>query len=352
METVRWLPGAVAGVLLAGCATAVAPPDLSQVWPLPPDSPRIRYLETLWRSDQFKDENRSWLKDVVLGPDEARATKRMVKPYGVTTDQQGRIYVTDTGLGVVWVFDREKKEVRFLGDSGQGRLATPSGITVDSRGVIYVADTKLDRIFGYDPAGKVILAIGQPDEFYSPAGLALDDRSRRLYVTDAGRHKIRVYDSVSGAFLFEFGKRGAAAGDFNFPTHLHVKRGQLYVTDTMNFRVQVFTLDGQYLRKYGQMGASFGQLARPKGVAVDSEGHVYVVDAAFGNFQIFDTRGDLLLFVGRTGASSGEFWLPAGLHIDGKDRIYVVDQYNRRLQVFEYLGSVEIAKAATKDVEQ
>ncbi len=335
--------------IFAGCATAPSAPMPEYVWPLPPDTPRIRFVETFWNTEQMKTQTRSWIKDVVLGPDTKNA-RRMVKPFAVTTDKQGRIYVTDTGLGTVWVFDREKNEVRFLGDDGAVHLATPSGIAVDDRGIVYVADTKLDRIFAFDQKGKVVLAIGQPDEFYNPSGLAIDGKSGRLYVTDSGRHKVRVYDTVSGKFLFEFGKRGPESGEFNFPTHLFLKAGRLYVSDTMNFRVQVFTLDGRFVRKYGEMGSDLGQLARPKGVAVDSEGHVYVVDAAFANFQIFDDKGDLLMFVGRTGWSPGEFWLPAGLHIDDKDRIYVVDQYNRRLQVFEYLGKdVQFARAAKND---
>ncbi|MBI3635565.1 MAG: 6-bladed beta-propeller [Candidatus Rokubacteria bacterium] len=336
---------AVAALLVsAGCATTTPVKPSVLVWPLPPEAPRIRYVESLWHSDQFKDTKNTWLMDIVLGPDGKR-TNRMVKPFAVTTDAKGRVYVTDTGLSRVWVFDREKKEVRFLGDSGQGQLVTPSGVAVDARGIVYVSDTKLDRVFAYDEQGKVVLAIGQPEEFYSPSGLAIDQASKRLYVADAGRHKIRVYDTESGKFLFEFGTRGTATGQFNYPTHLFLAKGVLYVTDTMNFRVQVFALDGRYLRKYGEMGANFGQLARPKGVAVDSEGHVYVVDAAFGNVQIFSGDGDLLLFVGQTGFDAGQFFLPAGMHIDAKDRVYVVDQYNRRVQVFDYLGKTEFAGA-------
>ncbi len=337
------LAGAV--IVLAGCATAPPAPPREYVWPLPPETPRIRYVESFSSSEHYGAGRRNWLRDAVLGPD-GRKLERMVKPYAATTDRQGRLYVTDTGIGAVWVFDPEQKQVRFLGNEGPVRLATPSGVAVDERGVVFVADTKLDRVVGFDQAGKVVLAIGQADEFYSPAGLAVDPRSGYLYVADSGRHKIRVYETVGGRFLFEFGRRGTGPGEFNFPTHLAFHRGRLYVTDTMNFRVQVFTPDGTFVRRYGEMGDRFGQLARPKGVGVDSEGHVYVVDAAFGNFQIFNGEGELLLFVGRTGREPGEFWLPAGLHIDGRDRIYVVDQYNRRVQVFQYLGGADVARAA------
>lgn len=330
-----------AGILLvaavaAGCATVTPPAPVDLVWPLPPEQPRIRYIESLYSSDQFGSQDRSWLKDLLTG-DDGPGTLRLGKPYAVTTDDRGRVYVTDTGGSRVWVFDREKRQVRYLGISGQGQLAIPSGVAVDERGYVFVSDTKHDRVFAYDENGRVALAIGKPDEFYSPSGLAIDRSSQRLYVADSGRHKIRVYDTRTGTFIFEFGVRGTEPGQFNFPTFLHLRDGALYVTDTMNFRVQVFSPEGVFLRKYGELGASYGQLSRPKGVAVDSEGHVYLVDAAFANFQIFNHDGRLLLFVGQAGIQPGEFFLPAGMHIDERDRIYVVDQYNRRVQVFQYL---------------
>jgi DNA-binding beta-propeller fold protein YncE len=77
--------------------------------------------------------------------------------------------------------------------------------------------------------------------------------------------------------------------------------------------------------------------ARPRGVALDSEGHVYVVDAMFNNVQVFDLEGAILLAFGEYGRGVGQFWLPAGICIDENDTIYVSDSLNRRIQVFQYL---------------
>jgi len=105
----------------------------------------------------------------------------------------------------------------------------------------------------------------------------------------------------------------------------------------MNFRVQVFGPDGAFVRAFGSVGDSAGNLARPKGVGVDSEGHIYVADATFNGFEIFDGEGSPLLSVGVAGNGPGEFVLPAGLFVDDQDRIYVADQGNARVQVFQYL---------------
>ena len=106
----------------------------------------------------------------------------------------------------------------------------------------------------------------------------------------------------------------------------------------MNFRVQVLDPDGKPVATFGGIGDAYGQLARAKGIALDSDGNIYVVDAAFNNFQIFNREGQVLLAVGVAGLAPGQFWLPAGAAIDDKDRVYVVDQYNRRVQIFQYLG--------------
>ena len=81
-----------------------------------------------------------------------------------------------------------------------------------------------------------------------------------------------------------------------------------------------------------------GAFARPKGVAVDSEGHVYVADAAFNNIQIFDDQGRLLLFFSGGGHGEGQLYVPLGLGIDHRDRIYVADRANNRIQVFQYVS--------------
>ena len=171
----------VAVLLLGGCASATSRPAQNLAWPLPPETARIKYLEAYSRRGHFGSQGSDRLKAMLLG-DDGRSQERMLKPFAVTTDAKGRVYVTDTGLAAVWVFDGEKKEVRFLGDSGAGQLGTPSGVAVDARGVVFVADAQLDRVIGFDESGKVVLAIGEKEEFHSPAGLAADQASGRLYV--------------------------------------------------------------------------------------------------------------------------------------------------------------------------
>jgi len=319
-------------LLLNGCAKTLPPVDL--VWPNPPEEPKIRYVRGYSSGNEFGKTGLDAFRESLFGED---VGGRLAKPYGVAADKEGRVYVVDSGQAMVWVFDEQTKKVTYLGTSGQGALKSPIGIAVDARGVVFVSDVTLKRVYGFDPKGKLVLAIGKGEELPRPTGLAIDPATNRLYVSDTKLHKIRVYDANTGAFVKEIGDRGTEEGKFNFPTNLFIRGDKLYVGDTGNFRVQILDLEGKFMKKIGQLGDRLGDLARPKGIGVDSDGHIYVVDAAFDNFQIFNEEGKLLLYIGEAGAGPGKFWLPAGMYIDERDRIYVADQYNNRVQVFQYL---------------
>ncbi|MDQ7007247.1 MAG: SMP-30/gluconolactonase/LRE family protein [Acidobacteriota bacterium] len=311
-------------------------PSPALVWPLPPAQPRIRFVRTLQGSEDYR-KPRSRLRRLLIGPQRKRGVS-LRKPYGVTVDKQGRIYVTDTGNGRIVVFDEAAQKVRHLKIDPRVRLITPIGIAVDDRQRVYVSDAKLDQVFRIAPGGAVEWAIGPVEGLRNPTGIALDAGRSRLYVADSHLHRIFVYDAETGRHLETWGHRGNSDGAFNFPTNLTLDAlGNLWVVDTGNFRVQQFSPAGRHLQTVGGLGDAPGSFTRPKGIAIDPEGHVYVVDAAFNNFQVFNGQGRLLLAVGTLGRSAGSFWLPAGMHIDAKGRIYVVDQVNRRVQVFEYL---------------
>jgi DNA-binding beta-propeller fold protein YncE len=317
-----------------------AAPARQLTWPLPPEQPRIRYLTSYHGADDFKTKKSGRWKSLLLGQDAAAGTPAdtLVKPYAIAVGPTGRVYVTDTAVRRVFVFDPDARTLSYVGDSGTGKLTKPTGVAADEDGTVFVADATLNRVFGYASDGRLVIAIGKDGELKSPAGLAVDSTHKYLYVADTAEHKVLCYSTVDGSLVRTMGKRGGDAGEFNFLTNLFVDaRGRLFVSDTMNFRVQIFDADGKALGSFGAQGDTPGSFNRPKGVAVDSEGHIYVADTSFNNFQVFDADQRLLLFVGAAGREPGEFYLPAGIYIDRRDSIYVADQGNSRVQVFQYL---------------
>ncbi|MFQ6032620.1 MAG: hypothetical protein ACE5K2_06840 [Candidatus Zixiibacteriota bacterium] len=274
------------------------------------------------------------------------------------------MYVVDTGWKKVLVFDLSARELYLLGEKGRGMLINPLGVTTDDEGRIYVTDAAGCRILIYDNAGRFITAFGGENQLVRPSGIVVNNSLGIIYVVDTWDHQVKAF-SKRGKLLFTIGKkgqkeekgekydhawnRGSGDGEFRFPTHIAIgPDGRLYVVDTLNFRVQIFDAKGNFLAKFGKVGDSPGCFYRPKWICLDSEGHIYVADAAFNNVQIFDQQGRLLLFFGTFGYGRADLRLPAGLFIDRRDNIFVVDQYNHRIQVYKYLGSQPEEKIMAK----
>ncbi|HWR72167.1 MAG TPA: 6-bladed beta-propeller, partial [Nitrospirota bacterium] len=254
------------------------------------------------------------------------------RPYGVFA-RNSKLVVTDLRKRGVLIFDLAAKRMNFMG--GEGNLQTPASAVMDAAGNVYVADAGKDRILIYDPNGDYRTAFVIKDS--KPVALAINDRTGRLYVVDRKSHRVVVL-SLEGKELFSFGRQGKEDGEFNIPLGVALDgNNRIYVLDSGNFRVQQFDENGKFLLKFGSAGDRHGFFSNPKGIALDSDGHLYVTDAAFNNFQIFNQQGDVLLSVGRMGSAPGYLYLPGGIAIDENDRIYVADQFNARIQVFQYL---------------
>ncbi len=339
--------GAISAVLLvSGCATQPAVEEVRKVehqtiWPQPPEPPRIRYLGDLTAIDV--PDQKTTLADVLMGKQEVDLVTSLAKPYTVHSDSRGHVYVADTGLQGLVVFDlNNNNKTTIWGAGGAGALSKPVGVTSDEQGNVYVSDALGKRVVVFNSEGNFIDAYGGESVFELPAGMVFNEQTQRLYVVDTKKHQIIVLDR-EGNVDFTIGANGANPGFFNFPTNIAIDaNGRLYVADSMNFRVQVLEADGTYVRHMGQVGQRIGDFFRLKGVGVDTFGHIYAVDASYQNFQIFNEEGQLLLYVGSGGSGApAKFALPAGMHVDKNNRIFIADQYNRRVQMFEFVGDAE-----------
>lgn len=322
---------------LAGCAAAPVEKRPEIFWPQPPDPPKITFVQSLSEPKDIGIKPSLFKKVIqfIFGKEEV---PHVVRPSGIAVDEEGGIYIADTGLQVVHYFGQTPPSYRQFFRLAPGeRLQNPIGLAVDGGKRLYVSDANLNRIFVFDPEGKLVRAIGKDEEMQRVSGIALDRARGRLYAVDTLGHQIVQY-TLSGEKVGVIGKRGAGNGEFNFPTYAAVdSEGALYISDSLNFRVQVFDPDGGFRSQMGSLGNTLGQFSRPKGVAVDGAGHIYVVDTLYDNVQIFNPSGELLLHFGKSGIEPGNFWLPAGIAIDRRGRIYVADSYNERVQVFQLL---------------
>ena len=274
----------------------------------------------------------------------------LTKPMGIAGDASGLLYVADPAQRrVVALRPTLDGALEFAAAyGGRSVLINPVDVAVSLDGQrVYVADSYLHQVVVFDREGSLIRRIGKDEGDIE----AKAQRMASLAVSTSPPSGNHGTDTETGSESSDMvPNRGAADGEFRFPAFVDVAPdGTLYVSDGMNFRVQAFDRAGEYLRRIGRHGDVPGSFARPKGVATDSEGHLYVVDAAFNNVQMFDRDGQLLLVFAEFGSRDGQVYMPAGITIDGSDRIYLADRYNDRIQVFQYLSDTTLGSSENVD---
>jgi sugar lactone lactonase YvrE len=320
---------------VAACAPATVKdaqtsgPVVEIVWPAPPQTPRIRYLYSFSEPGDLGIKPGAFKRFVQFFAGKER--HGMLRPYAVAADEE-IIAVADPGLRLVHLFLIKESKYEVIRDAGDESFESPVGISL-SQDAIYVADSAAGKVFVFDRQGNHSNTI---TSLTRPTGIAFHAASGRLFVTDTIENEVVVFER-SGMRLDEIGARGLAIGDFNFPTSLALHGDTLLVNDTLNFRIQAFTLDGTPVSSFGEIGDGSGQFALSKGLGADADGHVYVADALSNYVQIFDQDGRFLLSFGGMGGESGQFMLPAGIYIAG-NTIFIADSQNQRVQVFEFLG--------------
>jgi peptidylamidoglycolate lyase len=117
-------------------------------------------------------------------------------------------------------------------------------------------------------------------------------------VTDVGQHQIFKF-SYTGELLMKLGEANVPGNDtthFNLPTDIAVAAdGSFYVSDGYgNSRVIKFSAQGNYIFEWGEKGSQPGQFDLPHGIALDTKGNVFVADRENNRIQVFTEGGKFL----------------------------------------------------------
>jgi len=285
------------------------------------------------------------------------------KPRSVAVDAQDNLYVVDM-TGRVQKFSPDGTFL-LSWQMPQTDLGKPKGMCRDREGNIIVVEPHYQRANHFSPQGKLLAQWGErgtnAGQFTLPRAVAVNSRGE-IFVSEYGTmervQRFRIYDlgftrsdssavpPVSGApdksaripaarFLSGFGRPGNAPGEFNRPEGLCVdSQDRLYVADSCNHRIQIFSSDGTFIRAYGKAGAGKGELSYPYDICVDAAGRQYVCEFGNSRIQIFDANDQPLEIIGGPGAEPGRFSNPWGVALDSAGNLYVADSQNHRVQKF------------------
>jgi phage tail-like protein len=152
-----------------------------------------------------------------------------------------------------------------------------------------------------------------------PTGLTFSSSSD-LFLLDRQRLELKRFDPCECVFVVQscFGGQGGGPRQLRDPHGIGIHAGLLYVCDTGNQRVALFTLHGFALLGHWLTPGSAGLKSwQPYDVEFDYRGRVYISDRANGVVHLFSRIGRWLgMWAGLPGASH--------LAHDRKDRVYVV----------------------------
>ena len=324
--------------LLSGCAEK---PAIKYVWPPPPEQPRMEWIGNFYSEDDLKASQKyQGVKKFILGDIKNRP---MTSPFGISSDGEGKVYVSDIHKHNVHIFDMDKGTVDALADDGV--FDTPIGVAIDTNKNIYIADGVKNMVMVFSPEGNPLFSFGK-DIFVKPAYIDVDDSLGRIYISDSKGHTIRVFD-MQGEYLFDIGKGGNEPGEFHTPQGVAVApNGNLYVADMFHAKIQYFSPEGEYLGEFGERGDQINQFEHPKDLAFDTEGHLYIIDSKSARLALYTQEGRILLALGSGGHSGHalELATPKSIFIDNNDRIYISEMTNRRFTVWQYYSEAYLQR--------
>lgn len=301
-------------------------------------------------ADPYEGGQVTLVADAIIGG-EGTQPGQFSLPRNLAFAPDGTLYVADSGNNRIQHLSPDGSVLHTWGtysgaglpDPAPGTFDQPWGIAVGPDGSVYVSDTWNHRIQKFSPEGEFLTAWGQlgqaetPYSLWGPRGLAVNDQGQVL-VADTGNKRIIVYNS-DGGFVNQFGSSGFAPGQFNEPVGIALDdQGLLYVADTWNLRVQVLAPDGNGnyapLTEWEIVGWYGQSLDNKPFITINAAGNVLISDPEAHRVLEFTSQGEFVRTWGDLGASPDRFRLPTGLAVDSDGGIWVTDAGNGRLMRF------------------
>ena len=258
---------------------------------------------------------------------------RMGQPWGIAFGRDGMWAVTDESNHCVWIFDREDQLVRKFGSkgTGNGNFNRPLGVAFDYNNHLYVTDIENHRVQKFNIHSLYLCQYGSQGscngQLMHPLGIVV--RDDKVYVGEWSNQRISVFQ-LDGQFSHIIG-----SGHLKYPQRIAVSSNdQLLVANTDHHCISIFTLDGNYVGKFGMQGTGRGQLSSPFGIATDMYGFIIVTEYGNHRVSIFDKDGMFVHGFGSKGSGHGQFTYPRGIAISPTGDIYISDSNNKRIQIF------------------
>jgi DNA-binding beta-propeller fold protein YncE len=256
----------------------------------------------------------------------------------VAFDSKGHLFVLTRGNPSLFEFDNSGKFIQSFGD---GLFTRTQGLRIDKDGNIWATDVGAHTVVKLDPQGKVLMTLGTKGQrgdwndstqfFYEPNDVAIAGNGD-IFIAQghtpgaSGNPRVLKFDK-NGKFIKSWGGKGKEPGKFDVAHGLALDaKGQLWVTDRENQRIQVFDTDGKFIKELKYAGL-------PCSLDIGSQS-IYMVNGFAGQLVKMDLNGKVLAATGKPGKGVGEFGEAHVIAVSPKGDIYVADSVNATVQKF------------------
>ncbi len=284
------------------------------------------------------------VRQVVPAVDPVPRLEYQFSIYGPTADflnnpqativWDNNIYVADTVNSRVMVFDYTGSFVRQIGGRGDfpGAMVGPTDMGVYNNN-LYVADYELGKVSIYSLNGEFIGYFAE-DTLKGPSGIKIVGDT--FYIFDSISQKVFILDTT-GKVLNSFGGKGSEPGQFYYAKGITVdEAGNIYVADSNNFRLQVFTPDGKEKAVWkSDQPDNAGGYTIPRGVAIDKQGNVWTANLLASGVSVTDSSGKRLALFTQGESAEDSMVLPTGVFVDENNRLYVTELGKSRILIYD-----------------
>ena len=274
-----------------------------------------------------------------------------LSPQHLAFDSEDNLYVTDLGNARVQKFDSSGNFLFEWGSRGteSGKFGHPSGIAISDE-FVFVVDNRNNNVQKFDLSGNFITEWGEfginNGSFKSPRGITISD-DQSVFVVDSGNARIQKF-TFDGEYITHFGQSGKRGGELITPVDIAINSDKIFVTDSVQNRINIFDLNGNFLRTIDNTVG--GLPIYPEGIIFDEQNNFYISDYRNNRIIQYNESGNYLSIFGQMGTGDGQFKFPKDLAISEDGYLFVTDTQGHRIQKFSTPVSLQYSSMIKEEL--
>ena len=246
------------------------------------------------------------------------------KPYGITISNEDMTVAErhEGGEIVATVFNKQGVKMKVIKHAS---LKSPNGVATDPEGLIYVSSCSPPTVAKFSGDGQTLLVQTKISKGAFLKMMRVIDG--KLFVCSESDYAVIVLDCRDLHEIRRFGHKGSGDGEFNWPIDVVAEKGELYVSDYNNRRIQVFSMEGLFIRSFTVKDPAMQKSCAPRGLCVGPDSLLYATCHGPDRIFAFTLGGECVASVAVEGG-------PAGIAADTDGFLYVCMNGDNAVEVF------------------